>query len=210
MSNFFIEKVTTILSSLPLPANSTISDPYPEPLAESSLSNFTPLTTGEVHDLIKKSPIKSCPLDPIPTDLFKASLPTLLPALTEIVNLSLQTGCFPSSLRHAQLYPILKKANLDPETPKNYRPISNFTYLSKLVERAVTAQLTKYMTSNNLFKPLQSAYRPNHSTETAIITVLNDLLTALDSKKSVLLSLLDCSAAFDLVSHSTLLHRLNH
>ena len=85
-----------------------------------------------------------------------------------------------------------------------------FVHLSKLVERAVTAQLTKYMTTNDLFEPLQSGYRPNHSPETAIVTVLNDLLTALDSKNSVLLSLLDCSAAFDLVSHSTLLHRLSH
>ncbi len=99
----------------------------------------------EVHDLIKKSHMKSCPLDPIPADLFRTSLPALLPALTAIVNHLLVNGCFPSSLKHAQLSPILKKANLDPEFLKNYCPISNLTYLSNLVERAAMAQLTKYM-----------------------------------------------------------------
>ena len=72
------------------------------------------------------------------------------------------------------------------------------------------AQRTKYMARNDLFEPLQSAYRPERSMETAIVTVLNDLLIALDSHKSVLLSLLDCSAAFDLVSYTILLHLLQH
>ncbi len=66
------------------------------------------------------------------------------------------------------------------------------------------------MATNDLFKQLQSAYRPNHSIETAIGTNLNDHLIVLDSSKSVLLSLLDCSTAFDLISYPILLHQLQH
>ncbi len=56
---------------------------------------------------------------------------------------------------------------------------------------------------------MQSTYRSNHSTETALLYVLNDLLVALDSHSQVPVNLLDCSAAFDLVDHSILLHCLN-
>ena len=82
-------------------------------------------------------------------------------------------------------------------------------YISTLVERAVAKQITSYLATNSLFEPLQSAYRANHSTETALLHILNDLLVALDSHSQVLVSLLDCLVAFDLVDHSILLHRLN-
>ena len=74
-----------------------------------TFSAFITLSVNDVHDLIKKFSIKSCPLDPIPADLFRVSLSTLIPALTPIVNHSLEAGCFPSSLKHAQLSPIFKK-----------------------------------------------------------------------------------------------------
>ena len=92
----------------------------------------------------------------------------------------------------------------------NYHPISNLSYISKLIECAIAAQLTAYMIANNLMESHQSAYRKSHSTETAITCVLDDLLTALDSHEVAYLSLLDCSAAFDLVIHQVLLHRLKH
>ena len=65
-----------------------------------------------------------------------------------------------------------------------------------------------YLLENDLFLDLQSAYRSNHSTETAVLKVLSDILLALDSGKLALLSLLDLSASFDSVDHDTMLQRL--
>ena len=64
------------------------------------------------------------------------------------------------------------------------------------------------MNHNNLLSPLQSAYRPNHSTETALLMIVNDLLTAMDNNKLCILTLLDLSAAFDTIDHQILLTRL--
>ena len=91
----------------------------------------------------------------------------------------------------------------------SYRPISNLSVLSKLLERIVNKQLGCYLERNNLLPSLQSAYRENHSTETAVLKVINDILLSLDSGKLALLVLLDLSAAFDSVDHDTLLRRLH-
>ena len=134
----------------------------------------------------------------------------LTPAISSIVNLSLRDGAVPTQLKGAQLIPILKKHGLDLDSLNNYRPISNLTYISKLVERAVAAQLSDYLSIHGLQEPLQSAYHKAHSTETTITRVLNDLLVAIDNQNMVYVTLLDCSAAFDLVDHPTLIHRLEH
>jgi len=84
----------------------------------------------------------------------------------------------------------------------------NLSVLSKLLERLVSKQPVAYLLENDLFPDLQSAYRSNHSTATALLKVLSDILLALDSGKLALLSLLDLLAAFDSVDHDTLLHGL--
>ena len=88
------------------------------------------------------------------------------------------------------------------------QPITNLSVLSKLLERLVAQQLTEYLTENGLLPELQSAYRVHHSTETAMLKVMGDILLALDSGNLAMLSLLDLSAAFDTVDHDTLLRRL--
>ena len=74
----------------------------------------------------------------------------------------------------------------------------------------VLSQVNDHLISNKLFSPLQSAYKPHHSTETALLKIVNDLLTALDNGKICILTLLDLSAAFDTIDHNILLHRLEH
>ena len=123
-------------------------------------------------------------------------------------NASLLEGSLPLSQRHATVTPLLKKPSLDPTDLKNYQPVSNLTFMSKIVEKLVSAQLTAYLESNNLMPRLQSAYRRHHSTETALLRVMSDLLSAADSQRVTLLGLLDLSAAFDCVDHDILLHRL--
>ena len=91
---------------------------------------------------------------------------------------------------------------------QNFRPISNLKVVSKLVERAVAIQLTDHVMAHHLDETFQSAYKNFHSTETALVRVQNDILCAIDNNESVILLLLDLSAAFDTVDHSVLLSRL--
>ena len=101
-----------------------------------------------------------------------------------------------------------KEADLDPAEPKSYRPISNLTVLSKTLERLVARQLLDYLSAADLLPDVQSAYRAHHSTETAVLKVLGDILRAVDSGDLAALALLDLSAAFHTVDHVTLLQRL--
>ena len=156
----------------------------------------------EVEKLVTNSPSKTCHLDPIPTWLLKHHLPILLPRLAEIINDSLTSGIFPSCLGSASITPILKKPNLDKNELKNYRPISNIRFLAKLIEKAVPKQLLGYIDEHKLNLPLQSAYKVNHSTETALLYLQNDFLQALDNWKAVFVLSLDLSSAFDTLDQS--------
>ena len=91
---------------------------------------------------------------------------------------------------------------------KNYRPVSNLPFVSKIVEKVVASRLNTHMAQNSILEPSQSAYRKHHSTETALLRVQNDILQAIDMKKCVMLLLLDLSDAFDTIDHEILLQRL--
>jgi len=97
---------------------------------------------------------------------------------------------------------------MDPTDPKSFRPISNLSVVSKLLETLVCQQLVTYLKTNSLLPDLQSAFRTHHSTETAVLKVMSDILLALDSGNLALLTLLDLPAAFDSVDHATLILRL--
>ncbi len=166
------------------------------------------MTVDEVVKIMSNAPIKSCQLDPIPTDIFKQSVTTLAPTITSIVNKSLQSGTMPESLKEAMVLPLLKKPQLDVDDLNNHRPVSNLPFISKVIERVVASQLKVHLTTNSLNETNQSAYRQYRSTETALTCVLNDILLAMDHKESVFFILLDLSAAFNTVDHQLLLSRL--
>ena len=83
-------------------------------------------------------------------------------------------------------------------------------FLSKILEKLVVVRLEDHMCENLLYDPFQSAYRQQHSTETAILKVQNDVIAGLDAGKCTVLESLDLSAAFDTVDHQILLERMLH
>ncbi|XP_072046572.1 uncharacterized protein [Amphiura filiformis] len=188
--------------------NETFTNVDPERSASCSLTNFDVLSENDVLEYVQKSPAKSCCLDPIPTWLIKQHPDMFVPIITKITNDSLMTGAFPACLKQAIVTPLIKKQSLNPETLKNYRPVSNIPYVSKVIEKHVIKQISAYMESNELCDPLQSAYRPLHSTETALLKVKSDIMQHLAKREGVFLVLLDLSAAFDTVNHCALLNRL--
>ena len=150
----------------------------------------------------------SCDLDPIPTKLLKENIDIILPVLTKMVNLSLQSGVFPDEWKLALVIPLIKKLGLE-LIYQSYRPVSNLPFISKVVERAVIDQDTVHMQNNCPLPVDSSAYRQGHSTESALLKVHSDILANMESQKVTLLVLIDLSAAFDTVDHNIALTRLN-
>ena len=107
---------------------------------------------------------------------------------------------FPENFKDALVHPLLKNSSLENPELKDYRPVSNLKFISKIIEKAVAAQLTRHLQENGLSEAHQSAYRPGHSCETALVKVHNDIVRAMSERKVVALVLLDMSAAFDTVS----------
>ena len=103
--------------------------------------------------------------------------------------------------------PLLKKANL-PLEDKNYWPISNLSYLAKLIGRAACDQLVEFATRTGNIEQNLSACRVGHSTESALLNVNSNLLHAMDNQEVTCLVLLNLSAAFDTVDHDILLNQL--
>ncbi|XP_056006684.1 uncharacterized protein LOC130050513 [Ostrea edulis] len=206
-SDFFVQKITRIRSSIACDNHNPLVDP-PAIGDETKLSLFQHVTVDEVTKLIRSSVDKSCELDPIPTSLVKQEVTALAPVITSIINKSLESGSFPTSFKEAIAKPLLKKASLDPDIPKIYRPVSNLAYLSKLIEKVVAAHIQTFLSENNLLEPFQSAYRQGHCTETALLRVHNDVVYAIGEQKAVSLVQLDLSAAFDTVDHLRLLQIL--
>ena len=211
-NNFFIEKIKKIRENFSFidPNHVAASDVLPNAIVfsqEGYLNEFEVCTVEELKDIIKESGIKCAPTDFLPTQILKQNIDPFLPVLCKIVNLSLEEGSI-DGLKIADIIPTLKDASLDPNEYKNYRPISNLSFLGKLIERVVLRRLNAHMNKNNMEIPEQSAYKKFNSTETIMVKVINDLLISFDSKSATVLIMLDLSAAFDTVSHKKLMNIL--
>lgn len=202
---FFVNRIADLRQKLPM------RDPPTDitPSCSSSFAEFCEVSLEVIKEVIEKSPSKSCPLDPVPTRTLKSCLNELLPALTSLVNSSLKTGVFPDSFKEGRLLPKIKKVSLDKEEFSNFRPITNLPFVSKILERIAANQTCHYLRLNNLYPKFQAAYQQFHSTETALLRVHNDVLRAIDSKKEVILIMLDLSAAFDTIDYDILIRRLH-
>ncbi|PFX24918.1 Proprotein convertase subtilisin/kexin type 4 [Stylophora pistillata] len=207
---FFVQRIDTIRTQLDTDQQ-TDSDPEDDISSADKIVppffTFTMLSVRDVKQLIQNSTPKSCPLDPMPSTLV-SKCEDLFPVLTKIVNNSLQSGCSPEIWKEALVFLFLKKPGLD-VIFENFRPVSNLSFVSKLIERAVFNQIHGHLVCNNLYPVAQSASRRNHSTETALLKVMNDILLKMNKQHVTIVVLLDLKAAFDTVDHSILLNRLS-
>ena len=159
--------------------------------------------------IVTKAPTKHCYLDPAPTSLVKRLVLLLAEILAKIRNASFHGAIFPANLKEADVRPRLKKPTLDLDDVNSFRLISNLSFLSKVIERIAAARLSVHIESQQLLPSRQSAYRAHHSTETAITSVHDKTVRTIDAGDMCAVVLLDLSAAFDTVDHSTLLSVLS-
>ena len=126
------------------------------------------------------------------------------------MNLSLSQGSM-DCLKNAILCPLIKELDelIDTDVLKNYRPVSNLAFVSKLIERVVAIRLETHMSKHGLHSTKQYGYKNNFSTEMLLMKIVNDLLVACDQKKPTIVLFLDLSAAFDTVDQSKLLDILH-
>ena len=206
-SKFFTDKIPLIRSNF---VTNDHSHDFPEPPhVENTMDKFAPSTTSEVRTIILKSTNASCDLDPFPTRLLKQCIDDLIVPITAIINLSMREGVVPPDFKQALVTPLIKKKTLCRNEFKNYRPISNLSFLSKILEKIVAKRLNAHIEEHLLSNHVQSAYKRFHSTETALLKIHNDIICNMDNGKVTALTLLDLSAAFDTIDHSTLLERLH-
>ena len=196
-----IEKIRDLLKDKP--------KYQPEPVDMPELQRFAPLTEHQVRKVISSLKSKSCELNPIPTTIFKQILPKVIPLITKIVNLSLGHGCFCRDWKVAVVRPLLKKLGLQLVFP-NYRPVSNLTFISKVIEWCMLLQVSKHCEDYQLQPDYQSAYREHYSCETAVLKISNDVLWGMEGQSITSLVALDLSAAFDTVDHDILLSILSN
>ena len=204
-NNFYSDKVQQIRKKIP--KSNFDKQRYSINFTGIPLHSFKPTTVVELREILKTSGIKTSFHDILPASVLKQVIDTLLPYICILVNKSLSTGSV-EGLKESVVNPLLKKAGIDPESFKNYRPVSDLLFLSKLIERVVDRRLFDHMSMNDLHCKYEHGYKKFHSTETLLLPLVNNTLLSLDSGQAVIWILIDLSAAFDTVDIDLELHIL--
>ena len=111
----------------------------------------------EVKKIILSLKTKSCKLDALATKLLKECIDSILPTITNLVNISLQDGAFASGWKTSIIRPLLKKPNLD-LIPSNYWPVSKLSFLSKLLENCAMNHVNEHCNIHKLLPDYKLAY----------------------------------------------------
>jgi hypothetical protein len=206
-STHFSAKITRIRSNLAGFPVQPLDEQDNDVNNQQYLSTFDIVTAADVANTLRSRPNKQCSLDPTPMAIVKDCIDILSPFYATVINSSLELGTMPLPEKRSLVTPLIKKYNLDSDDMNNYRPISNLSIISKLIEHCVSRQLSTHFNVAPL--PIsQSAYRPYHSTETALLGFLNDVRANMATGQATAAVCLDMSAAFDTVDHEILLRRM--
>ena len=174
----------------------------------SSKFDLKPATLPELSDAVRQmSNSRAVGLDGVPMLAVRQCFPVIGPKLLHLINATITTGEFPSRWKTALVVPLHKSG--DTSTASNFRPISLLSVLSKIAERVVCDQLTKYLQENAILSESQYAYRRGHSVEDALVDAVEWVSKCIDSDHLVSLTALDLSKAFDSVDHGILLTKMS-
>ena len=146
--------------------------------------------------------------DPIPAIVLQMIIDEALPTLKLLINQSLSTGSM-DGVKFSVVDPLLKKCGLDSDEKKNYRPVNNLVFFSKLIERVVSKRLNSHLITNGLQNDKQFAYKKHHNTETMMVGLIDEVLEGFDENKCTVIVFLDLSAAFDTIDQEKLLEILS-
>ena len=138
----------------------------------------------------------------------KLAADLIAPALAHIINLSIRASTFTDIWKYAKVIPLLKSSVCDPLLSKSYRPVALLPILSKIMDKLVFSQLSKYLEENNIIHPNLHGSIPGHSTATALIQLYDRWVEEVEDDKMVGVLLCDQSAAFDLCDHNILVQKL--
>jgi len=210
LANTFNSYFATVGSKVAesLGANAAVSNgAFRPPTVCSTSFRFKPATLPELSNAIRcMGHSRAVGVDEVPIEAVRQCFPVIGPRLLEIVNCSLVNRTFPSDWKTACVVPIHKAG--DPSVPANNRPISLLSTLSKILEKVACHQLRTYLCEHNILSATQYAYRPSHSTEDALLDVVEGLVKNTDSGEISSITAVDLSKAFDSVAHDLLLTKL--
>ena len=167
---------------------------------------FRQVSEVEVKKIIRSFKSNSAGIDGINTFFVKKSLNYSIHALTELINSSIKWSVFPERWKRAIVIPIPKCD--EPTSEKDYRPISLLIVFAKILEKVIAIQLIEYFLNSGLLNKFQSAYKKYHSTTTALLHILDEILKSLNNNEITVMTLLDYSKAFDTANHALILAKL--
>lgn len=161
-----------------------------------------------VRTLILKQKPHTVGYEGISGKMLQHSLPNIAEPLTHIINFSFESGTFPLIWKQVLVKPIPKNNKI--KNISELRPISLLSVPSKIAEGVIHQQLTPYMFNSDVIPKIQSGFQKNHGTSTTLLSILDDVLSSINSDKVTSLTLLDMSKAFDSLNTELLLKKLKY
>ncbi len=171
-----------------------------------SNNNFSlsPITAKEIDSVISNLSSKtSSGFDNLSNKIIKATKSALSKPIAKIVNKSFESGSFPTSLKISKIFPLYKSG--DKNSSNNYRPISQLSTVSKIIETIAINQLTSYLNKKQLLSKYQFGFREKHSTEHALLAIKQNLEHNRANNHYTVMVSIDLSKAFDTVDSTQIL-----